>query len=237
MRTLGLGLGLSRHGGLGSAAPSDMASYDMTLGLGTGYTTSGGVIDRWINQGSLGVSADAIPPSAGDSPVVGNLVSDGSVAAFFTNLEEWFEANALSGLVDNAATTKIEVDIVVEVSNIAAQQVFFIWSDSASNNGYLWVGTNGFGDLRILRRDPAGTQKNVDSASVLSQDTKHAITVSFNAGLVDAWVDGLQVLTAADYVGTTGNLATNQFAIGARKLINASLGTEGFIQKLAVRSL
>lgn len=219
-------------GGGGNPYAGNLVAFDMASP--DNYTESGGRVVGLKNLGDGGAAYDAIQANLTDAPLLGTM-ADGAAAMVFGAGEEWLECDALATLFNLAASAVIEIDIIYELLTLSPQQAFFIASNSASNNGYLWVGHNGAGDIRNIRRDEAGLQQVRDSAPVLSTGVTHITTFRFEYGLLSAFHDGAALFTNVDYVGPSGDLNCNQFSIGCRELIGASLGMEGKIEQFRLR--
>lgn len=196
------------------------------------YTLDSGRVVALKNRGSGGDAYDFSQGNLTDAPLLSSL-TDTTPAAAFANTEEFLECDALATVM-NSVDASFEFELLFELDTIS-QQAFFIFSNTGSNNDYLWVGQNGTDDLRSIRRTEAGIQEVEDSAPVLATGTTHALSLLYSGGELTSYLDGDLVHNAVDYIGATGALTCNQFSIGCRELIGASLGMEGKIASFRAR--
>lgn len=207
--------------------------YDMTAA--GGFTNTGGKVSTLFDLGTATPKVDLTQTVDADRPAVGTL-TDTTEAMLFTSAEEWLTGNAFATLMNDASTAVVEIQLVFELDNTATQQAFVIWSNTGSNNDYIWVGQNGGGDIRVIRRTEGGVQKATDSAAVLSTGVTHVMSLRFEAGVLVGYLDDDLIFDSVDYVGLTTDLTCNQFNIGSRVLIGASLGMEGRISSFKLTS-
>lgn len=228
---IGLSLGLSLGSGARPVDPDQAWLVSVRFDDPDFYTLDTGRVVALKNRGSGGDTYDFSQGTLADAPLLSSL-TDTTPAAAFTSAEEWLECNALATVM-NSVDASYEFEFLFELDTIT-QQTFLIFSNDSSNNDYLWVGQNGTDDLRSIRRTEAGVQEVEDSAPVLATGTTHALSLLYTGGELTGYLDG-DLVYNVDYIGSTTALTCNQFAIGARKLIAASLGMEGKIASFKAR--
>lgn len=211
-----------------------IAAYD--LALPGAYTLDTGRVDSLIDFGPNGL--DLIQPVAVDRPTVGTL-TDGKAGLIFTAAEEWlYSDNATLGtLFNDAAAADFTVSFVVELDVISTTQTFVGWTDPATAVNEGWIGMNTTGDLRIFRENAVPAFNTIDSAPVfVATGTTYAVTVTFAGGLVNAWVNGTQVLTDQAFAAATPTIAATRFMIGARDQGTDTQGIEGRVHSVVIEA-
>lgn len=232
---LGLNLGLAARASGGAADPyaSAIAAYD--LARDGAYTLDTGRVASLTDFGPNGYTLTQAV--SGDRPTAGTM-TDGKAALVFTNTEEWLYSDdaTLASLFNTAATADFTVTIVHEFTAANTAQTLVGWTDplSAVNEG--WIGINTTGDLRIFRENATPASNTVDSAVVYTTGTTYVTTVTFSGGLVNAWVNGTQVLTNQTFAAATPTIAATRFQIGARDGSSNTQGVEGYIHSVVIEA-
>lgn len=232
---LGLNLGLTAKASGGAADPyaSAIAAYD--LARDGAYTLATGRVDSLTDFGPNGYTLTQ--SVSGDRPTVGTM-TDGKAALVFTNAEEWLYSDdaTLGTLFNNAAAADFTVTIVHEFTVATTTQMLVGWTDPASSVNEGWIGINTTGDLRIFREITGPASNTVDSAPVYTTGTTYVTTVTFSGGLVNAWRNGVQVLTDQAFAAATGTMAATRFLIGARDQGTDTQGVEGYIHSVVIEA-
>lgn len=213
---------------------SAIAAYDFTTA--SGYVLNTGRVETLIDLSPNGRNLGQT--TAGDRPTVGTM-TDGKTAGVYTNAEEWnFTDDATLGtLFNDAAAADFTVSFVVELDVISTTQTFVGWTDPATAVNEGWIGMNTTGDLRIFRENAVPAFNMIDSAPVfVATGTTYAVTVTFAGGLVNAWVNGTQVLTDQAFAAATPTIAATRFMIGARDQGTDTQGIEGRVHSVVIEA-
>lgn len=229
----GFRLPFGRRAGLASLT-GQLAVYDMAAP--GGYTLDSGRIDTWLDLTTGGRHlTNAI---AADRPVVQTFVTGGDSAAF-TSDAEWLSIldATLGGLPNDADGPGYEVDIEFEVTILGLNSTLVGWTKNGDNNPVCIIGLTTLNRLRYQRRLTSTTVRTVDSTETVTTGTVYLLTVSVAAGLLNMWLNGIQIVTDADAVGTVPDITCDRFAVGARVQTNPSLPSAARIQTVRVRAL
>lgn len=228
---LNLDLSINRHR-RGETDPyaAYTAAYDFRSA--SGYLLTTGRVETAYNLAPSGAAYDASQATSGDRPTIGAF-TDATEAAVFTSSNEWLEADALAAILNGTSDT-VDIDITFESNDLSTQQALLCWATTGSNNGYMTIGTDGTGDIRITRVNASAVSKAVDSAVKITANTTQAMSLSFSGGLVSGYINGEIAFADVDYIGTAGALACDRFSLGARTLLATSLGWRGEISFIGI---
>lgn len=208
------------------------AAYDFRTA--SGYLLNTGRVETAYNLGTGGSGYDITQAASADRPTIGTM-SDTTAAAVFTTGAEWLGGAGLATLI-NSPTAAFTIEIIFENNNIATQQCLLAWSLTGSNNGYMIISTDGTGDIRIRRRSVDGLNDvTVDSLAKITANTTQALTLGFSGGLVSGLLNGVVAFTDANYVGASGTLTCDKFAIGTRNTPSIGLAFDGEIAFVGVK--
>ena len=214
------------------------ASYLIAIrpAVSDSVTITSGRVSAIANRGSGGATYNFAQSASADRPTLGAM-TDGTPALVFTATNEWLDCNAFGAAFNDPAVAAWQIDMVIETSTIASAQCLAVWSTSGSNNGYQLIGTDGTGDLRIIRRHTSGSpQISTDSETKLTTGTTTVLSMVFQNSEVDAYLNGEVTYNAANYVSTSGTISGNKFAIGARNTPSIGLGWVGHIAFFGVKA-
>lgn len=231
---VGLNLGLTRwSGGTSDAYANAIAAYD--LSRAGSYT---------LDTGRVSVLTDFSPNGrnltqavAADRPTIGTM-TDGKTALVHTNAEEWLysDDSTLGTLFNVGASCDFTVTIVHELSVNTTNQSLVQWTVPGTNTDEGGIWTDSVGRLRIYREILTSTADTINSSAVYSTGTTYVTTVTFSGGLVNAWVNGSQILTNVAFATNAGTLAATRFAIGARDQTTDTNGVEGYIHSVVIEA-
>lgn len=232
---LALSLSLTGARRAGDPYASAIAAYD--LARAGSYTENTGRIDSMADFSPNGYTL--IQDTAGERPVIGAL-TDGKVGATFTTTREWLysDASALANLVATASSMDFSITIVHEQLVLGTNQALVSWTDPATAVNEMYIGPNAINRLRIERENGTPTKNTTDSATAPYSSTgvTYVTTVTFSGGLVNAWVNGSQIITDTAFAAGTPTLAATRFVIGARAQNVVSLGHEGLIHSVVIEA-
>lgn len=218
------------HGEIDPYAAYD-AAYDFRTA--SGYLLNTGRVETAYNLGTGGAGYDITQATSADRPTIGAM-TDTTAAGVFTTGGEWLGGGSLATIM-NSATASFRITIIFENNNIATQQALVTWSLTGSNNGYMLIATDGTGDIRLRRRSVDGLNDVVvDSAVKITANTTQTLTLEFGSGMVSGYLNGVVAFTNVDYVGLSGALTCDKFAIGARNTPTFGLAFDGEIAFLGV---
>lgn len=212
-----------------------LAAYD--FGQPGSYVENAGRIETVVDLSPNG--RDLAQPTAADRPVIGTM-ADGKVAAVYTNAEEWHFTSdtALATIFNNAALADFTVTIVFELAVALTAQTLVGWTNPATATDEGWIGISATGQLRIFRENATPTSNTINSATTPFTATgiTYVLTVTFAAGLVNAWVNGTQVVTDTPFAASTPTINASLFSIGARDQATDTQGVEGYIHSVVIEA-
>ncbi len=211
-----------------------LAAYDVTKA--NSYVLTSGAVSTLTDLGPNGYSLTQT--SAVDRPTIGTM-SDSSTAMVFTSTEEWVytDSATLAQLVNNATTSDFVMTTTFELSTLGAAQVLCSWTNPASNTDECYIGLSTTNKLRIYREVLTTTSQAIDSTTVpfTATNTPYTVTVSANGGVVNAWVNGVQVISSQTWNVTVPTISASRFVIGSRDQTSDTFGFEGKMNSLVIR--
>jgi hypothetical protein len=219
----------------GQGAQIQHLQYDMTAP--SGFLNNAGKVETLYNLGAYGAASDLTQATAGERPTVTTLDGEPS-GGYSIAIETLAAVGCPSAAIVGDPLANWEVDIVFSSAAVSTL-AFLSWGHTTDSNPVTYLGTSTTGRLRAYRRANSGSSLTLDSADVtIVPGQKHAATFAFAGGLLNAWFDGVPVITDADWVGSVAATTNNRLMMGARGIGGGvSLGWNGTIQKMNFRAL
>lgn len=215
-----------------------LARYNAALGEGQGFVTTTGRLSQITD--TSGNARHLTNPAASDRPVSGAFGA-GALAAqpayVFTATTEWaYSDDPVLAALMNTETPTFELDMAFVMDTVAAGAII-AWTRTDTNEPNCFIGVAPNGELRLQRRAITATARTIDTGIVMEAGVENLVTITFEAGVYNIWLNGVQIAVDMSFGGTPaiGNLTLTRFVMGARAMISASLPFVGKVQYLEIR--